>query len=259
MQNNFIFRGGAVLGRDHAMRGQNRQDGYALKEVEIGGQIFKIGVVSDGCSGGKCNEVSGLLLPIFVVNQTIRLLEYEVPIRELPTALYPQVIGFLESLRNSVPFSCREDSITFVRDFLLATVIGFVVGESEGVAFSSGDGFVVVNDEIVSLDYGNRSPYIGYHLVPQAVLHGDRPELPRTFDARPLEVENLVYLAAATDGFRTDLLRRLRTESLPGPLGVQLWLNRTNGPRSPYPPPERFWDDGAVVELRRCEKGGEAE
>jgi hypothetical protein len=251
MDSEWTLRGAKILGRDHAMAGKNCQDSYAFKTVSINGQTYQIGVVADGCSEGSSTEFAGILLPTFVVYQVCHLIQFETPILQIPVALYPSVIGFLESMCKLIPFRDGQEVVAFIKDHLLATIVGFVLGETEGIVFYAGDGLVAVNEEIETVDYGNKSPYLAYHLVPRSVLTEGASQLPRTFVSRTLGLETLQRLTITTDGFSPELLQRLWEEARPIPLGLQLWMNVINGPRNAKPQAGRFYDDATVVVAER--------
>ena len=250
----FCIRGGKVRGREHTRAGKNCQDGYELERANVLGKEYLIGAISDGCGEGGGSEIAALMLPKFVVAQVQHLLLFETPISQIPVSLYPAVIGFLESIRKQFPFANSQKIIEFISENLLATVLGFVIGETEGVAFHAGDGFVVVNEQTIKIEHGNESPYIGYHLVPHSALKKEASELPRTFSVITLPTEKLQRLVIASDGFSGQLMERMFQEANPAPLGIQLWLNLINGPRNPEPEKGLFYDDGAVIWAERNEE-----
>jgi len=249
----FQLRMGRILGRDHARWGKNCQDGGAFKRIFAFGEEYLIGAVADGCGQGEYSEVAAIMTTIFTVNQIEHLLRFETPIALIPTVLYPSVLGFFETIRKQIPFKSPQEIINFIQNHLLATLIAFVIGEKEGVIFHAGDGFVVINDEVWHLEYENRSPYLGYHLVPRSIIQGDFSELPRTFEILPVETAQLKKLAVATDGFSEELLKRMWQEAKPVPLGIQLWMQWINGSRNPEPDGGLFYDDATVIALEKVE------
>lgn len=253
----FRLRGGKILGRDHARGSRNCQDGYAFAQVAIFGQNYWIGVISDGCSGGENSEIAGIMLPVFVVQQIQHLLRFDTPLSQVPITLYPAIAGFLEAIRKQFPFGNPQEIVRFIQDHLLATIVGFVINENDGVVFHAGDGRIVLNDEIESIEY-EKNPYIGYHLVPRSALGSGTSDLPRTFTSFPIESKDLDRLAVATDGFSENLLRRLFEEARSVPLGIQLWMNFINGPRNPNHEAGLFYDDASVVALERIKEETDA-
>jgi hypothetical protein len=254
----FSLRKGRVLGRDHARWGKNCQDGCAFKRSVVLDKEYLIGAVADGCGQGEYNEVAGIMTVTFAVNQIEHLLHFETPAAQIPIALYPSVIGFFETIRKQIPFKSPAEIIGFIQNYLLSTLIAFVIGEEEGVIFYAGDGFIMINDKIHRLEYENQSPYPGYHLVPRSVLQGGFSELPRTFEVLSVEIAQLERLAIATDGFSEELLTRMWQEVRPVPLGIQLWMQWVNGPRNPDMEAGLFYDDAAVIALERVEETEDA-
>lgn len=250
----FQIRTGKMIGKDHIHSRKNCQDGREAKLITIDGQEFLVGVVSDGCGSGTANEVAGILLPQFAVNQIEHLLRFETPISQIPVVLYPYVVAYLDGIKKQIPFNTQKEMVQFIQDHLLATVIGFVVGQDEGVVFHAGDGFLAINGEITKIEHGNKSPYPAYHLVPRSALKGEIV-LPRTFDATPIKPAKLKRLVIATDGFRGGMLERMLKEAFEKPFlgetGAQRWMNWINGPRNPDPDAGLFFDDAAVVSLEK--------
>lgn len=244
------LRGGMVVGLDHSQWQNNRQDAFYCEVNIIHNQLYWVGVVADGCGSGKHSEVSASLLPLFTTKQIMHLLQFATPVLQIPMALYPSIVAFLQRIQQLVPFETTREKSVFVQDYLLATVIGFVINESEGVLFHAGDGYWAENGVVTRIEHDNRSPYIGYHLVPIELRH-DAGQLPRCFSTQIIDATELDSLAIATDGFSEALLLRLFKESLPGPLGIQLWMNKINGPRNPDPSGGLFYDDAAVVVFER--------
>jgi hypothetical protein len=247
---NFAIRAAKVIGKDHLRAGRNCQDGYAFKEITIGEKSFLIGVVSDGCSQGNRSEIGGLLIPIFIVGEITRLLQLGIQVDRIPMVLYPSVVKFLEGLRLLFPIREMAEMVDFVQNYLLATVVGFVLDEENGVVFYSGDGYLVIDNEIQKIDYQNQNPYIGYHLVPHSVLESIKP-LPKTFEVKTFKTDLAQKIAIATDGFSENLLERLWQEAKPVPLGIQLWMNCINGPRNPNFQSGLFYDDACIVAAQR--------
>ena len=250
----FRIRGGRKIGREHARWGKNCQDGYAFKYATILGEDYLIGAVADGCGQGENSEVAGIMSPIFVVNQVQHLLRFATPLTQIPVALYPSVIGFLEAIRKQILFEDPQEIVGFIQNYLLATILGFVIGEDEGVVFHAGDGLIAINDEIMVIEHNKPNPYLGYHLVPRSALQSDTSELPRTFAVQTLDVTTLKHFTIASDGFTEVLLRRMWQEAKPVSLGIQLWMNWINGPRNPHPEAGLFYDDAAVVVVEQIEE-----
>lgn len=251
----FAVRGGMTPGMDHIDKRRNCQDGWDLRRVVIDEKEFIVAVGSDGCGSGSHSEVIASLLPLYVAHQAVHLLTFETPVTQLPAALYPHVLAYLELQWKLIPFGSRPELISFIKNYLLATVFGFVIGEEDSVLFHAGRGFTVVNDVVTTVEHPKGDPYPGYHLVPRSALEEPSMELPRSFTVIPLKTADIFSLGVATDGATEKLLQRLLAEAFPGDSGIQRWLNLINGPRNPHPEDGTFADDTTVLLAERVELG----
>lgn len=254
----FLIRGGKIAGKDHSRAGRNCQDGFAFVKFTFQSKSYWSGAVADGCGESSKSEVAGVLLPRYATGQIVSLIHQGIGIAQIGDCLYEAVVKFLASLLRQFFFQDQKERVEFLEEHLLATLLGFLVSEEEGVIFYAGDGYYSLNGVITKIDYQNLNPYLAYHLVPQETLKTERRELPAGFEIVTLAVENLQTLIMATDGFTPSLLGRVIPEALPVPLGVQLWMNKINGPRNPHPQGGIFYDDAAVVVLEREKEANNA-
>lgn len=241
----FRVRSGVISGRDHRIYYQNCQDALAVREITIAGQEYIIGAVSDGNGEALHSEVGANLLTQFVVNEVPLLLAGEVPIDEIPSALYPRAVGYLRSVASSMYFTNPKELVAFVKEHLLCTLLGFVISAQQGVIFSAGDGVVVVNEEVNLIDQGDEPTYLGYHLVDRRFLQETASSLPQAFDVWALVTADLQRLAIATDGLtrEPDLLDKIW--GFTHPRGLQRTMNVWSKKE------KRFWDDAAMIVLER--------
>lgn len=188
---------------------QNCQDGRYASVVTIGGKQYIVGAVSDGCSAGQHNEVGALLLPRFVVGEIILLLTNGVPLKEVPNNLFPRVLGFLRFIPGMINFSSPIEMIEFVENYLMATLLGFIIGPDEGVAFRCADGVLIINDEEYVFEQNDKPTYPAYWLINQRFLGQSGTEKPHGFETFLFETANLQVLAVATDGSTPAQLRQL--------------------------------------------------
>ncbi|MCA9933903.1 MAG: hypothetical protein KC415_08270, partial [Anaerolineales bacterium] len=140
----------------------------------------------------------------------------------------------------------------FVASHWLATIVGFVVTPQTAVFFWQGDGYLVHDGRVITLDSDNRPNYLAYGLLREGTQSGTEEAQRFTerksvqsaksvdsFQTLVVERPSLQWLAVATDGWQTDLLQQLG-EPRPG-LQLARWMNvqaRQHG---------RFDDDGAVA------------
>lgn len=243
----FNLKAGSIPGKDHLFRQANCQDRYRWTSFEVEGKFYQAGIVCDGCGSADGSEVGAALLAEFGVAELERLTGRGVPLAEMPGELYRASLHFLKQLACLVlgekPSS--ERTVEFIGRYLLATVLGFVVGEEETLLFAAGDGLIIVNDELEQRDEDNRPSYLAYGLLAPEQLTA--PTLRQGFDFRLLPTASIERLAVWTDGFDTAL--RGEIWNLGGPRGLQRKLNV-------WGKGKRFADDTTGITLER--RGQEA-
>jgi hypothetical protein len=191
--------------------GFNSQDAYG---IYIGKQLL-IGVVCDGCGSGanitqdqaRCssNEVGARLLVHSTINGCLRILNVshgELPQKQcLDKTFLPRLSKMLlNSLTTTVNAFCGNDEDLrerFIFDNLMTTVLGVVVTESRFLVFGCGDGYVGVNDEIVSLK-DQEGTYLANNLLPKLC--------PRRYKDRELASQLHSLANSTTSEFRAVLL-----------------------------------------------------
>lgn len=185
MRDQFEIAGGTVAGRDHVAAGRNNQDAFAWHQDER----CTIAVVCDGCSEGAHSEVGAQLgarlavrmLRHAIANPTIPGGEHGEPdialslpedIESVLTAARGGIRSPLSSLAMTACGGQREELLRFVRDHLLATVVGCVIAPWGTVVFSVGDGTYAVNGMLTQIGPfpNNEPPYLAYDLLPTSAL-----------------------------------------------------------------------------------------
>lgn len=235
------------IGRTHRLLGQNCHDFSFVGEPEPG---FCFGLVLDGCgskhraagfSAPSHNEVGAKLLGAFAAN----FLHQQIPSRSegarslapLLEDLHQGSMTFLHGFLSSIPFADQEARIRFAATHLLSTVVGYVMTPESATFFWSGDGYFCLNGQITKLNSDNRPHYLAYQLFSDGALSGGQE---RGFQMAPIScASETIWLAVATDGWNSDLLRRLEVPR-PG-LSLQRWLNSQARRRG------QFEDDAAVA------------
>lgn len=228
-----------LTGRQHRLIQQNGQD-YAVSGALQGGGCF--GLVLDGC-GSKWradgepaqlsgNEVGARLIGSFAA-ATIPHLALTTPIPDLPHTLATACLEFMRRLLESIPFTDDLSRSRFVQTQFLCTLVGFVQTDAAATLFWSGDGYLLHDDTVITLDCGNQPDYLAYRLL------RDRPE-PLIHTLPLSEPTQLRCLAVATDGWRTDLLQAVAAAPR-SPLALQRWLNQQAQQKG------NFDDDGAIA------------
>lgn len=180
--NHFATASGLATGYSHRQLHYNCQDAYALHKEDG----FIVGVVADGCGSGSNSEVGAQLGAAFAMNFLVRHCrrqEFDA------TFLLQHLVEYLHQLRD---LHQPANPANFVENYLLFTLLGFVVTPKRTHIFHSGDGYLGVNGVIRSIDHGNRPRYIGLHLI------GERGAML----TESLNTADLQSLLIGTDGLR---------------------------------------------------------
>lgn len=180
---------------------------------------FVAGVVCDGCGSThptidqhsvSSNEVGAKLACSVILHDA------EKAFARKKTFSAPELVEqFSRSLQNSfkatVKAFCGRDETKaekFIYDFLMTTVVGFIVTKEQYVVFHSGDGVIAVNGEFDVLDREAGS-YFGNDLLSICCPAG----FPKAANGNPLKVyasgeaKNLQSILVATDGM-TQLVKK---------------------------------------------------
>lgn len=255
----FRLRRGSTLGTKHKVDGINNQDFVDTNVFALGDQQFVTGIVCDGCSvagdpKGSRNEVGAVLLGNFALSEMELLIRAQVPIEEIPNALYPRCHSYLGTILRLSVVGDPAKQWKFIERHLLATVVGFIADREKAVIFRAGDGVIIVDDRVEIVTQDGPPEYLAYHLVDRQILeqHLKDMQLPQTFRSGVIPLAGIKRLAIASDGL-ADLKdpTGVRPEDLSGifehqpkaPCGLQWHLNkRTNFGRG-------FKDDCSIVTL----------
>lgn len=230
------IRGGSVIGRQHYLAKKNRQDSFAIGQSQNHWGDIYVGVVSDGCGSTKASEVGANLISNFAVNY---LLRQPFSFVSLPTRLElleSALVHFLEQ------FSQGHYALgkSFVGEHLLATMLGFVAQGTKMIIFSSGDGYIFLNDHCLEIDEENRPSYFAYNLL--------LPETSIRLNQIEVDLSQAKRVAIATDGFEPELINNFWGKE--NPAGVQCALNIFSQKR-------HFSDDATLITVEKTAEGGE--
>jgi len=255
----------SVHGTKHAKLGLNNQDACMVMEFLIGPTSYRLGVVSDGCSGIPAvsrTEVGSNLLAAFCLTQVQELLSGGHRIDDIPAALYPALTGFCRTLsRLVVPEGTylphrpsrlkgqeyRNDLTPAERfriDYLAATIIGFLDDGTTLITFRKGDGVIIVNEHIQVIDQDNTPEYLGVSV--------NRPG--EEFNVDTYDSAAVQRLVIATDGIEPLLALEGVGDQLFTPGGSYGMQGNLNVLRREYP--EKLADDCSFVvrERHECEE-----
>jgi hypothetical protein len=207
----FHIGSGIVTGRSHLAYGINCQDAVSKSVVEHNGQTYYVGVVSDGCGEGAKTEVGASLAVAVATVKVESLIKSGVAVKRIPNILYAQLVEYFRGL--VMGFETKdmppEVVVEFIKDHLLFTLVGFISGPENTVAFASGDGVVVINDRVDIRDENNKPHYLSYHLIDRKYLKTEGTTLPKGFDIYDVKTADLVRLAVGTDSWKDELLALL--------------------------------------------------
>ncbi len=213
---------GLIAGREHILEGRNCQDALYTLTCKCQGRLYHVGVVADGCSAGKHSEVGAQLAVRFIAEDVRRLLQHDVAFSALPGMLFGDLVHFLKEIVAAYHFVTPGDLVAYVEDYLLFTVIGYVVSEGDQqqmLVFAAGDGIVILNEQRYLLDQQNAPHYVGYQVIERSYLRSDAPTLSEGFELYQLPPgEELIRLALGSDAWLTEQ-----------PLLDQVWSNRGRG------------------------------
>ena len=187
----FQAHSASIIGREHIRLWMNNQDAVKLSWANINGCDFLFGVVADGCSEGLHSEVGAQLLATFVSEEIPLILFNQTPIEEVPKALFFRCLGYLRAVAAQTVTGSPSKVVSFIKDFLLCTVLGFVMNQKSCVVFHAGDGLVVIDDVIYRIDQQNRPTYLAYHLVDRSFLVQQSSSLPAGFETMVLPVQDI--------------------------------------------------------------------
>jgi hypothetical protein len=164
-------------------------------------------VVTDGCTGThekleassrSANEVGAKLLAYVVSNAALRLAltHTRLPAERFVWKL-SDVIG--RKLLAMIRTFAGTDAVTqrvFAFDFLMSTILGFVVTDRRFIVFHSGDGIIAVNGETRDLD-DQAGTYLTNELISRTEA-GRAPPSIKLLSSGPTGALNSILLA--TDG-----------------------------------------------------------
>ena len=268
MSPQFRLRTGSVQGVKHAKLGTNNQDAVIVQEFEIPKwrKIYRIGLISDGCSGIPAFTHSEVGAHLMVVNCLGRIQELIIGgarMEDIPLSLYHSATNFMRNLANTImpanihwPYGVSfkgnnafRDNLNatrrFIIDYLAATVAGFVDDGETLVVFRADDGVVTVDAEVFVIDQNNQPDY--------PALSINTPG--GGFKVGVYPSADVALLSLATDGIKElltvdelDLPSAFFAAGAEGPMGLQFMLNRLRKAHG-----DKMSDDCTVLTRERLE------
>ena len=186
--NEFFVTSGSITGTTHRNRFRNNQDAVYIAENDNA----LIGVVADGCSEGKHNEVGAKLFSRFICNQGLKLaykLDNSRNTDKFFIRLRNKTLKFMRHLLNTIGDNSSEN----LQNILLFTIIGTIITHNTAIIFTMGDGAYVLNDSLYVIDSDNKPDYLAYGLI-------DELESPLFNIRAVLKTTKLRNIMLCTDG-----------------------------------------------------------
>lgn len=244
----FTMKSGIVTGRGHIVYGINCQDSLQTTMFEHDGQKFYAGIVTDGCGEGTRSETGAHLATSFLIKRIEELVKEGVTIKKIPQRLFDDLIEFLRSIVNNFLTgpTPQVTAVRFIKEHLLFTVLGFVIGPKETIIFAVGDGVVVMNDMVDLRDQKNMPTYPAYHLVDEKFLKQQRTPLPKKFDVYEIKTKKLARLAVGTDAWEEELAMLLSMWGDTAGKSLQRTMNLLSNKE------KRFKDDAAIIAVEKA-------
>lgn len=153
----FVVGGATQQGTTHIFDNSNNQDALSI----FINDDFMIGIVCDGCSSThdelrnsfSNNEIGAKLISY---NLSTILQKYlstnKVFDESFLESVAESLFNRLHSFINSLLEDDEKEKEIFIYDYLMTTILCFVVTEDNYIIFSCGDGVIGINDDIQSLD-----------------------------------------------------------------------------------------------------------
>ena len=252
----------AKPGHYHLYKGANCQDAAAVAAMPARSAVLQltedsasarkglgqivVGIGCDGCGEGRYSEMGALALTNFALGECLQHHLRSRSPSETLQHLFPAIVRFIDT---NVTWSCPHYGdpamdaarvADFIKNYWLATMMGFIITDEESVLFWCGDGTYAIDDEAYQyIDQDNTPRYIAYNCLYMPETVGVTAEnIPRQFDSMVITPESRVMVAS--DGFGTknpDKLAVARErEELPdsleglqwgkkGQFGLKKWMN----------------------------------
>jgi serine/threonine protein phosphatase PrpC len=256
---------GVKIGHYHLEREGNCQDAATFGVMND----IVFGVVCDGCGSSEHSEVGSNLTSQFVVHKLAQFIEQYNNQREseIISNIFESTVTFVQN--SCFPFhSSAEFHASFVNNYWLCTIMGFIISQDFISIFYVGDGVYCIDssvsdgtDNLRVIDQHNAPEYLAYRCINPQFLKGGDVVLPIRFQTVIRNTEKVERLMIATDGFTNHRMDRVyqwgldHDQELPtslhgeqwqkkGQFGLKKWMNAMSG--RGY-----FDDDCAIITAER--------
>jgi serine/threonine protein phosphatase PrpC len=179
----FFITSGSVCGAMHRNTFRNNQDAIFIAENEKA----LVGIVSDGCSGGKHNEVGSKLITRFICNQLLEMsskLDKPAKMNKILERVRIKSLNLIRYILNSTGGNIKQN----IQDMFLFTIIGVVITDNHSFIFTMGDGAYVLNSNLYIIDQKNQPKYLAYGLIDEL----DTPHFKIRKVIKTKRIENLI-------------------------------------------------------------------
>lgn len=194
------FAAGSVIGRDHRLVPKNCQDAYYVANRGTA----TVCIVTDGCGSGARSEV-GAHIGARLTGEAV--LSERARVGSISEIRWDRVLADVTSTLNVLARQMGDSLSAVVNEYLLFTVVGTVMDETDIGFFNLGDGVILINQQQIELGPfpGNQPPYLAYNLVGSSLDSADPSALCfQVVDVRPLA--DVDYFLIGTDG-AVDLIK----------------------------------------------------
>jgi len=165
MKNDLLCYGATVPGHKHIKELRNNQDGYYITRFEN----CIIGVVTDGCTTNSMvshNDVGANLFAAIIAKTIARRVMDKEEYIDSPRfweLVSQDTLAQIKIIADMLP---GKTTLT-VKEYLLFTIVGFMVIEDMVIIFHCGDGVYGVNDDIYPIKPAitDEQPYLSYQLT----------------------------------------------------------------------------------------------
>jgi len=186
-----------IIGSEHERTKRNRQDFCGFFLPRQSDQNRYGGVICDGCSAGDYSEVGAALLGNLVLN-LIKKGDITKP-DAFGVYCEKNITRFIQKLTSLLKYNNKTDIVYFIHQFLLSTFIFAVIDEEIIVIGRSGDGVIIVNDEVTIIDQQGKPNYIAYREIPLDFFEGFSCPVD-DFSIQSYSVSSVDKVVIASDG-----------------------------------------------------------
>lgn len=195
---------GNIQGATHKKLEYNNQDFVLVSEEEN----YTLALIADGCGSGANSEV-GAQLGLYFIAKFIK----ENIHKDWKGNLKNELLIYSQNLAKLH----NEDTQTFIKNFLLYTVIGCLIQEDSLTTFSCGDGVIIIDDKVQIIDQNNQPQYFN-----NALRGGESSD----FSFQELKFENQ-SIVLGSDGL-VDLMEGIKQGLIDEYTSLQAFMDDEN-------------------------------